>query len=146
MNCLFTIAKPDEPTWLYCEFGCGIRIPSRLADKSVICRCPKTPHTGPSFEPGTELENLIAYLGFDESIGCGCRAEIARMNAIGPVRCREQIEAIVKKLESNAKLQSWWMLAAAAAKAAAIGVFSIRGLVERAIENSQKDPSETGAR
>jgi hypothetical protein len=94
---------------------------------------------GPSggSEPGTELQKLIKELGFDESLGCGCAAEVNRMNSIGPARCREQIDSIVAKLEENQKLASWWQLAKAGVKAATMGIFSVRQLVEEAVRRAE---------
>lgn len=85
---------------------------------------------------GDELAELIKELGFDQKLGCGCSSEVARMNAMGPARCFEQIDKIAERLEANAKLESWWKLAWASVKAISMGIFSVRGLVLEAIRRA----------
>lgn len=141
-QCVFIKSK-RFPGYLTCARGCGIRLPIAAVEGSKIySECQKTQPTPrpevPTEGPGTELKKLIKELGFDESLGCGCAAEVARMNSLGPARCREQIESIVAKLDENKKLQSLWSLGSALAIALVKGFpLTTRGLVEEAIRRSE---------
>lgn len=123
----------------------------KIAERQFVCRfCRRVVNTikdwqpeqvhalckVPQLGPGTELKYLIGLLGFSIG-GCDCASTVKKMNRWGVEGCREHLDWIVEKLEANAKLESLWALGKAAAKATAMGIFSIRQLVERAIEAAE---------
>ncbi len=88
--------------------------------------------------PGNELKKLLTELGFNESMGCGCKSMITRMNILGPQGCREQIESIEAKLNESKKLVSWWDLGGAFANAVRLGLpKTVRGLILEAITRAE---------
>lgn len=142
-KCAFIKSK-RFPGYIVCVRGCGVRLPIEAVEgvANIYSECRKTEPSPelprpPDEGPGTELKKLLKELGFDESVGCGCAAEVARMNALGPRLCLEQIDSIAEKLEANAKLQSWWALAKAGAIAASMGIFSVRQLILKSIERDE---------
>jgi len=53
--------------------------------------------------PGTELKNLLAKFGIHATSDCGCRDMAARMDALGPDWCRQNIEQILDVMHVEAK-------------------------------------------
>lgn len=135
MRCNF-IKKNDQ--LLTCKY-CGFNIPISLANKKInsICKSRK-PNKMPISRPGTLLKIMLEQLGFKEGFGCNCSSMIGKMDKWGPDKCLQKIDEIVAHLEKNKKLAKWWELARAGTKALALGwPLTIRGLVEKAIEDSR---------
>lgn len=59
-------------------------------------------------KPGDYLHEIIASVGGKASEGCGCESLVAKMNQWGADGCRENRQAIVAKLQENAKKLGWW--------------------------------------
>lgn len=57
--------------------------------------------------PGTELKNILSAFGIKESGGCGCMTYAAGMNRGGPQWCRDNIDSIAGRMESEARQRGW---------------------------------------
>lgn len=90
-------------------------------------------------KPGTILGKMLKNLGFEVKVGCKCEQWISKMNMMGPQWCRDHIDEIIKQLNEAKKLTSLWEQMKAGVKALELGYpITVRGLVERAISDSEK--------
>jgi SAM-dependent methyltransferase len=71
---------------------------------------------------GSHLWRLLSSLGIEHRDDCDCLAWAERMNAWGPVGCRQQRAAIVQHMRDSASHYGWGSLAAAAAKSITTGL------------------------
>jgi len=98
---------------------------------------------------GAELHQLLDQLGIPPTGECGCVAMARELNEWGPDGCRERRAEIVQRLRDRRKLESWHVLAAAAARSltTAVGwtidiLDPIGSLLDMAIRNAETPPGQ----
>lgn len=85
--------------------------------------------------PGDELHaSIVAWIGEEPTLSCGCGDRIRQMNSWGPDGCREHIEEIVAWMVEEAGKRGWWKLAVAVPGSGVV----IRQMVLGAIKRSEE--------
>ena len=119
----FNSKTPPTPPWLRdCSGGSG-----DCFDSSEECEAATTKRSLPmpttTTGPGTELSKLLKMIGINaKEKGCSCKSHAKRMDREGPQWCRDNIETVLRWLQTEAKKRKLPFVKAAAKQAVLLAI------------------------